>query len=93
MVELTPSHKYMILASDGVWEFISSKEAVDIVAKSQSSDEACEQVRARRAGMAGIASSLAGSAPVHAWRFAGQPAFFYSVWVKVAQGREVAESW
>ena len=31
---LEPEDRFMIVASDGVWEFISSQEAVDIVAKS-----------------------------------------------------------
>ena len=35
----------MILASDGVWEFISSKEAVEIVAQYDTVEEACRQVR------------------------------------------------
>lgn len=29
--DVTPSDKFLIMASDGVWEFISSQEAVDIV--------------------------------------------------------------
>jgi protein phosphatase 2C family protein 2/3 len=29
--EVTESDQFMIMASDGVWEFISSQEAVDIV--------------------------------------------------------------
>lgn len=36
-----PSDRFFILATDGVWEFISSEEAVSIVAKS-SPEEACE---------------------------------------------------
>ena len=47
IVELDPSHKFMILASDGVWEFISSKEAVEIVGQYDTVEEACRQVRAR----------------------------------------------
>lgn len=43
-IELTPSDKFIILASDGVWEFISSKEAVEIVAQYDSAEEACRQV-------------------------------------------------
>jgi serine/threonine protein phosphatase PrpC len=39
--ELTKDHKFMILASDGVWEFISSKEAVDIVSQHDVVEEAC----------------------------------------------------
>uniref|UniRef100_A0A7R9YVZ8 PPM-type phosphatase domain-containing protein n=1 Tax=Chlamydomonas euryale TaxID=1486919 RepID=A0A7R9YVZ8_9CHLO len=45
VVELDPSHKFMILASDGVWEFINSAEAVDIVRQFESIDEACRAVR------------------------------------------------
>ena len=37
-----PSDRFFILATDGVWEFISSDEAVSIVAKSYSPEEACE---------------------------------------------------
>ena len=29
--ELTEQDQFMIMASDGVWEFISSQEAIDIV--------------------------------------------------------------
>lgn len=43
-MELNPSHKFMILASDGVWEFISSKEAVEIVGQYDTVEEACRQV-------------------------------------------------
>lgn len=34
--------KFMILASDGVWEFITSQEAVDIVVKAKSGEKACK---------------------------------------------------
>lgn len=44
IVELDPSHKFMILASDGVWEFISSKEAVEIVGQYDTVEEACRQL-------------------------------------------------
>ncbi len=42
--DITEHHKFMILASDGVWEFISSQEAVDIVAAKihMGADVACE---------------------------------------------------
>lgn len=45
IIELDPSYKFMILASDGVWEFISSKEAVEIVGQYDTVEEACRQVR------------------------------------------------
>jgi len=35
---------FIIIASDGVWEFISSQEAIDIVAKYESPDVACRAV-------------------------------------------------
>jgi serine/threonine protein phosphatase PrpC len=44
-MELTPEDRFIILASDGVWEFISNKEAVDIAAQYDSAEEACRQVR------------------------------------------------
>ncbi len=47
-MELTPQDKFIVLASDGVWEFISSKEAVDIIAQYDSAEEACRQVRCAR---------------------------------------------
>lgn len=39
---LTDNDKFMILASDGVWEFITSQEAVDIVAQCKTAEEACK---------------------------------------------------
>uniref|UniRef100_A0A7S0YI47 PPM-type phosphatase domain-containing protein n=1 Tax=Polytomella parva TaxID=51329 RepID=A0A7S0YI47_9CHLO len=44
VVDLTPQDKFIVLASDGVWEFISSKEAVDIVARFDNAEEACRQL-------------------------------------------------
>lgn len=44
VVELDPAHKFMILASDGVWEFISSKEAVEIVSSYDTVEESCRQL-------------------------------------------------
>lgn len=44
VVELTTQDKFMVLASDGVWEFISSQEAVDIIAQHSTAEEACRQL-------------------------------------------------
>lgn len=44
VMELTPADKFMVLASDGVWEFISSKEAVEIVDQFETAEEACRQL-------------------------------------------------
>lgn len=35
---------FVILATDGVWEFVTSREAVELVSKVESLDEACQQV-------------------------------------------------
>lgn len=43
-LELTPSDKLLILASDGVWEFISSKEAVELVASCDTPEDGCRLV-------------------------------------------------
>lgn len=44
VVELSSADRFIVLASDGVWEFISSKEAVDIIAHCESAEEGCRQV-------------------------------------------------
>lgn len=44
VIDLDPSYKFMILASDGVWEFISSKEAVEIVAQYESVEDSCRML-------------------------------------------------
>eukprot|EP00967_Tisochrysis_lutea_P128931 scaffold221225_cov22-Tisochrysis_lutea.AAC.1 len=43
VIDLTEQDRFIILASDGVWEFITSKEAVDIVAQCDGAEEACRQ--------------------------------------------------
>jgi len=40
--DLTPGDRFMILATDGVWEFIPSQEAVNLVAGCQSPEDACQ---------------------------------------------------
>ena len=42
-IDLTTSsqHPYLILASDGVWEFLSSQEVVDLVGRHEDPQEAC----------------------------------------------------
>jgi len=42
--ELTKSDQYLILATDGVWEFISQDEAISIVSSCKSPEEACEKL-------------------------------------------------
>lgn len=43
-LELTPADKVIVLASDGVWEFITSKEAIELVGDCQTPEEACRVV-------------------------------------------------
>lgn len=43
-LDLTAADKLLILASDGVWEFISSKEAVELVGSCDTPEEACRAV-------------------------------------------------
>ena len=45
ITELTPEDAFIILASDGVWEFIGTQEAVDIIGSSKSVEEGCRSVR------------------------------------------------
>lgn len=40
---LTTKDAFIILASDGVWEFIDSQGAVDIVGNASSAEEGCRQ--------------------------------------------------
>jgi serine/threonine protein phosphatase PrpC len=35
VVQLGPQHRFLLLASDGVWEFITSQQAVDLVSTSR----------------------------------------------------------
>ena len=42
---LSPKDAFVILASDGVWEFIDSQGAVDIVGSASSAEEGCRQAR------------------------------------------------
>lgn len=42
IVNLTPNQPFAILATDGVWEFISSQKAVDIVSRCSSPQEAAK---------------------------------------------------
>lgn len=41
-VMLTSDDQFFILASDGIWEFIESQEAVEIVAACEDAPSACE---------------------------------------------------
>eukprot|EP00736_Rhodelphis_marinus_P003928 Rmarinus@m.8251 len=41
-VYLCPEHKFFILASDGVWEFISNDEACELVNQFKNPDDACK---------------------------------------------------
>lgn len=45
VTELTPDDAFIILASDGVWEFIGTQEAVDIIGSSKTVEEGCRSVR------------------------------------------------
>ena len=52
-LDLTPRDRLLVLASDGVWEFVSSREAVEIAARCATAEEACRAVR----GSAGVVCS------------------------------------
>jgi serine/threonine protein phosphatase PrpC len=41
MVDITPDDLFAIWASDGIWEFISSQKAAEIVSKCKDAPEAC----------------------------------------------------
>jgi len=43
-VTLTPDDRFFILASDGVWEFIESQEAAEIVAACPDATTACARL-------------------------------------------------
>lgn len=46
VMEVTPQDRFLILASDGVWEFMDCQAAADLVAGCTSAEEACRTVRA-----------------------------------------------
>lgn len=41
---LTPKDAFIILASDGVWEFVNSQDAVNIVGAASTAEDGCRQV-------------------------------------------------
>jgi serine/threonine protein phosphatase PrpC len=41
VVSITPDDQFVIWASDGIWEFISSQKAAEIVSQCQDAPEAC----------------------------------------------------
>lgn len=43
-VVLTPVDRCLLLASDGVWEFVTTQEAIDLVASCATPEEACTKV-------------------------------------------------
>lgn len=42
--DLKREDKYLILATDGIWEFISNEEAMSIVAACKTPEQACEKL-------------------------------------------------
>ncbi|KAK9808640.1 hypothetical protein WJX72_001084 [[Myrmecia] bisecta] len=44
VIELTPVDKFIVLASDGVWEFIESQEAIDLIGACETVEEGCRQL-------------------------------------------------
>lgn len=49
VTEVTPADQLLILATDGVWEFVSNQEAVDIVAACATVEDGCRAVSALQA--------------------------------------------
>ena len=43
-VELSPTDHFLLLASDGVWEFVTPQQAVEVVGACHSPQEACCKV-------------------------------------------------
>eukprot|EP00941_MAST-03F_sp_MAST-3F-sp1_P005617 g5617.t1 len=43
-IRIEPKHKFMVLASDGVWEFITNQEVIDIMDKCANPLEACRVI-------------------------------------------------
>jgi len=52
-LDLEPADRFLVLASDGVWEFMSSQEAVELVAGCGSAEDACRAVSDRLTVMGG----------------------------------------
>ena len=44
VMEITPDDAFIVLASDGVWEFISNQEVVDIIGTARTVEEGCRAV-------------------------------------------------
>ena len=61
MVELTPEHAFFVVATDGVWEFLSSQEVVDIVRACTSPLFLEQHDSVRLALTAGAVTSVSGS--------------------------------
>jgi len=67
--ELSPNDKFMVMASDGLWEVLSNEEVVGIVASATNNDDACadliDALLERRAEQCDLTLDQLDQLPIH----------------------------